>query len=242
MREPTLRDTTIISLCLHIILFGLTLLTLKKSTYLLLPEPYTVRLVSPDRLTGGSGISSRAQKIKAIKREQRKRMKVKKHIPPPPAKKTVKKTVQPRRGISVEEQINLIKAKKRIEKIVKLRKAVLSIQGEAEAGKPDSQGKAEDHPSQAVNSSGGDSLLAGYHALVKERIWNEWVYPSLGDREDLECIVTITIEKDGKVVVKGIDRSSGNRLFDRSALRAIEKASPLPPPPYRMTIGLRFTP
>ena len=240
MREPTLRDTTIISLCLHILLFGLTLLTLKKSTHLLLPEPYTVRLVSPERLTGGSGISARAQRIKAIKRERRKRMKVKKQIPPPPVKKIVKKTVKT--GISVEEQINLIKAKKRIEKIVKLRKAVLSIQGEAEAGKPDSQGKAEDHPSQAVNSSGGDSLLAGYHALVKERIWNEWVYPSLGDSEDLECIVTITIEKDGKVLVKGIDRSSGNRLFDRSALRAIEKASPLPPPPYRMTIGLRFTP
>jgi len=242
MREPTLRDTTIISLCLHIILFGLTLLTLKKSNHLLLPEPYTVRLVSPDRLSGGRGISARARKIKAIKTSRRKRMKVKKQIPPPPVKKAVKNTAPSRKGISVEDQINLIRAKKRIEKIVKLRKAVLSIQGEAETEKPVSEGKADNRTAQEMKSGGGDSILAGYHTLIKERIWNEWVYPALGDREDLECMVTITIEKDGKVLVKGIDRSSGNRLFDRSALRAIEKASPLPPPPYRMTIGLRFTP
>jgi len=39
-----------------------------------------------------------------------------------------------------------------------------------------------------------------------------------------------------------IEKPSGNVLFDRSALRAIAKASPVTPPPYEMEIGVRFYP
>ena len=37
-------------------------------------------------------------------------------------------------------------------------------------------------------------------------------------------------------------RPSGNALFDRNAERAIRKASPVPPPPYPMELGVNFYP
>ena len=50
------------------------------------------------------------------------------------------------------------------------------------------------------------------------------------------------IAKDGTLSVQGVEKKSGNTLFDRSALRAIAKASPVAPPPYEMEIGMRFFP
>jgi colicin import membrane protein len=48
--------------------------------------------------------------------------------------------------------------------------------------------------------------------------------------------------RDGTIKVQGIEKSSGNALFDRSAQRAIAKATPVTPPPYEMEIGIRFYP
>ena len=56
------------------------------------------------------------------------------------------------------------------------------------------------------------------------------------------CTNAIKILKDGTTIVQNIEKSSGNSLFDRSALKALAKASPLPPPPYEMEIGVRFYP
>ena len=60
--------------------------------------------------------------------------------------------------------------------------------------------------------------------------------------EGLEAIISVKILKDGTVIVQRVEKSSGNTLFDRSAIRALAKASPLPPPPYEMEIGVRFYP
>jgi TonB family protein len=61
-------------------------------------------------------------------------------------------------------------------------------------------------------------------------------------RKEIEAIVSVKILKDGTARVQRIEKSSGNALFDRSALKALAKASPLPPPPYEMEIGVRFYP
>jgi TonB family protein len=55
-------------------------------------------------------------------------------------------------------------------------------------------------------------------------------------------VVSIRILKNGTLQVLNIERSSGIPLFDRSALRAITKASPVTPPPQEMEIGVRFYP
>ena len=78
-----------------------------------------------------------------------------------------------------------------------------------------------------------------YYAVITEDIWSEWIPPDY-DATGLEVIISIKIKGDGKVVSQEIEKSSGNTFFDRSASRAISKASPLPPPPVEMEIGVRF--
>jgi TonB family protein len=53
-------------------------------------------------------------------------------------------------------------------------------------------------------------------------------------------IISIKIDKEGYIVAQEIEKSSGNKLFDRSATKALSRSSPLPPPPVAMEIGVRF--
>jgi len=97
----------------------------------------------------------------------------------------------------------------------------------------------------AVRSSGastGAQPLApdSYYALISRKIWGEWIYPDFGS-SGLEVIISMKIEKDGRIVSHEIEKPSGNALFDRSAMNAVAKASPLPPPPFEIEIGLRFS-
>lgn len=96
----------------------------------------------------------------------------------------------------------------------------------------------------ALRSGGGftgaQSLAPdSYYALITRKIWSEWVYPDFGSA-GLEVVISMKIEKDGSIVSHEIEKPSGNALFDRSAMKAVSKASPLPPPPYEMEIGVRF--
>jgi colicin import membrane protein len=85
------------------------------------------------------------------------------------------------------------------------------------------------------------SLFDSYYAKITEEIRADWVYPDMGKKE-LASIVSVTIRRDGTITVHGIEKSSGDLLFDRSVLKAITKASPVSPPPYEMEIGIRFYP
>ncbi|MCX5719973.1 MAG: energy transducer TonB, partial [Nitrospirae bacterium] len=75
----------------------------------------------------------------------------------------------------------------------------------------------------------------------RKEIWQQWVFPDTGHK-DLETIISIKIRKDGTITAQKIEKSSGNLIFDRSAIKAITKANPLSPPPYEMEIGVRFYP
>ena len=61
-------------------------------------------------------------------------------------------------------------------------------------------------------------------------------------QKNLEAIISIRVFMDGTVVVQRIEKSSGNAFFDKSAMKAIAKASPLSPSPHEMEIGVRFFP
>lgn len=94
------------------------------------------------------------------------------------------------------------------------------------------------HPTAAVSDD--------YYRRVRERIWQEWVYPgkkgAMGPSSAiLEAVISITILKDGTIRLNRIEKSSGNPNFDRCALKAINRASPLAPPREEVEIGLRFS-
>ncbi|VAX29486.1 hypothetical protein MNBD_NITROSPIRAE02-678 [hydrothermal vent metagenome] len=249
MREPSLKETALLSLILHALVFLTALLLIKKTSLVTLPSPYMVRLVSPAKVTTKKTRLAvtkvrTPKKIKAKTETKAKHKTVRKSQPVKVAKKKavpVKKAPPPSDGVTLEERIAAIRAKKRIRTVVALRKTVLSVKKE-EKPKDVQPPAGEEATTSKGAPGGGESLLAGYYSLVQERVWSEWVFPEFRTGQGLEAVVNIKIYRNGRVKIQGIKKSSGNTLFDRSVLRAISKASPLPPPPYELEIAVRFTP
>jgi TonB family protein len=98
-------------------------------------------------------------------------------------------------------------------------------------------------------SSALQSKLDEYYSMIWEKIKKEWTLPGdlLKGKTDLETIIVIIIERDGKIQKSWFEKRSGNALYDQSAMRAIKKADPLPPIPKEFSdttfeIGIRFYP
>jgi colicin import membrane protein len=88
-----------------------------------------------------------------------------------------------------------------------------------------------------------------YHGLIWAKIKESWTIPEnlLKEKVDLEAIIIIIIERDGKIQKSWFEKKSGNALYDQMAMRAIIKAEPLPPIPKELNqesleIGIRFFP
>ncbi len=90
-----------------------------------------------------------------------------------------------------------------------------------------------------------------YFRALYEKIYESWVLLVPGEGRtaagSLVAQIRIKIEKNGKVTDIKMEKGSGNRFFDDSVLRAIQKASPLPVPPDRLRggedyyeVGFRF--
>jgi len=92
-----------------------------------------------------------------------------------------------------------------------------------------------------------------YTSIVVDRIMQAWFLPPGLEREashrNLLTVIGIRIGRDGKVSFQGIERSSGNSLYDNYARAAIKKieADSFPPLPavFRnrfLDLGIRFNP
>jgi colicin import membrane protein len=90
-----------------------------------------------------------------------------------------------------------------------------------------------------------------YFSMVESKIKKEWTIPEnlLKEKElfDLETVIVLIIDKDGRVQKSWFEKKSGNALYDQSAMRAIKKAEPLPPIPKELNkdileFGIRFFP
>lgn len=99
------------------------------------------------------------------------------------------------------------------------------------------------------SASQRQSRLNEYYSLIWARIKASWTIPEhlLKEGVDLETIIVIIIEGNGKVQRSWFEKKSGNALYDQMAMRAIIKAEPLPPIPKELNqesleIGIRFTP
>ena len=85
-----------------------------------------------------------------------------------------------------------------------------------------------------------------YYSIIWSKIKGKWALPEgiLPD-ENIESVIGANILKGGAVTNLSFEKRSGNRYFDESAMRAIQKASPFPPLPEWMKeesieIGIRF--
>jgi protein TonB len=87
-----------------------------------------------------------------------------------------------------------------------------------------------------------------YYGLLGERVSNFWtVPPSLTDLDKLKTIVIFDVSREGAIRGLRIEKTSGNRVYDTAALRAVQRAAnpSFPTPPNTVTeewlpLGFRF--
>lgn len=85
-------------------------------------------------------------------------------------------------------------------------------------------------PGGQVNAQ--DPGYARYQGMVRSKIIKNWVRTHAGsETQRLTARIRVQINASGAVISKSFAKSSGDAAFDNSAMRAVEQASPLPPPP-----------
>jgi colicin import membrane protein len=83
--------------------------------------------------------------------------------------------------------------------------------------------------------------LDPYYSEIWSKIRGQWSLPQgILPKGNVETIINVKILRNGAVMEVGFEKRSGNRYFDDSAVRAVKKASPLPPLPAWIEIGIRF--
>lgn len=91
-------------------------------------------------------------------------------------------------------------------------------------------------PGSIFGFGSGGTKLEEYYGTIWSKIKTEWTIPGnvITKKEELETIVVLVVDKQGKVQKKSIDKKSGNNLYDQSTMRAITKAEPFPPLPKEL--------
>ena len=106
-------------------------------------------------------------------------------------------------------------------------------QAEQNAGAPGAPSSGE----AAMGTPGGqiraqDPGYAQYQSTVRSKIIRNWVKTHAGsETQKLSARIRVQINASGTVISKSLAKTSGDAAFDNSAMRAVEQASPLPPPP-----------
>jgi TonB family protein len=90
--------------------------------------------------------------------------------------------------------------------------------------------------------------MQAYYGTIWSRIRGNWVLPQgILPSGEIEAVIALTILRSGAVTGMNFEKQSGNRYFDESALKAIQKALPFPPLPAEVRggsieVGIRFRP
>lgn len=221
MKGPSLQKTAVLSTGLHLTFFLLSFLILRQSHDMIMPSPYTVSLVGPAGQTQKKGVAAEPGEPLPTKRNQ-----------------TTTHVDDKKETKSIEESIAALKAKRQAEEklrqIVRLR-SLVAIQGKG--GRTPSKSPSQGTASGAVIGPGE----ASYIDKVAGQIHEQWSWPDYS-KKNLQAVISIRIQKDGTLSDLKFEQKSGDRFFDRSVLQAVQKASPVAPPPYEMDIGIRFYP
>ncbi|MBI4727315.1 TonB C-terminal domain-containing protein [candidate division TA06 bacterium] len=94
-----------------------------------------------------------------------------------------------------------------------------------------------------VSSEGGVPSDSYYLALILSKISRNWNNPYQGKKETVRAQIYFRIDKNGKLQEVKIENSSGDAIFDQSALRAVYDAKIFPPLPEEMklsNLGVHF--
>lgn len=207
-----------------------------------------VKIAKKNKRRSQVALAKKQKKVR--KRTEKKATKIatrtKKFTPLKESKKRVRRKERTREGLPSEVRNRLIQAalervKQRAEK-VQDNKSQPKIAG---VGPGDGQGAAV-----SGQDGRGGGILKGvefliYRSRMLYKIKERWTW--VGKNTELEVTVRFGIQENGEVVRLRIVKASGDPSYDESVIRAVRKASPLPPTPvvYRkdfMNVELTFRP
>lgn len=173
------------------------------------------------------------------------------------ALKKIEKKVEHRKdealvASSIEELKHKMEAERLSrEKVARLKEEIASRGSE----RPAPQAAVSPAPARQTNpASGGgaqrvslEEKYSAYYGMLRDRVQENWIYPQGLKDNTISVIVSMKIARSGKLLEVAVERSSGNRAFDDSLLKAIRKAEPFPPLPVDLEgsfleTGLRFCP
>jgi len=217
MRRDQIYSSVVFSLCLH------SLFVIAIFIYVMYPgkhykaAPFVVDLVDTK-----SNSSSPAPAQKSVA------------VTAPPEEKSVhtiekNEKVTPKEKSRVNDQIAALEAKKKIETLANLRKAIKISKSGAVA--TDARATMNNAP-----TSGGN-----YGNIVMNKLSKCWVLPEAIDK-DLVGVIDIHVARNGSVTIDKFVKKSGNIIFDKAILRAITYCAPVPPPSTETDIEITFTP
>ena len=112
-------------------------------------------------------------------------------------------------------------------------------------GRPD----ASPTTSGPISLDVSDFPFTYYLRQLQSKISQSWAPPRAATAGGERAIVVFEIGRDGQIKEPAVERSSGNAIYDQSALRAVMEASPFPPlppefraPSLRVHFGFEFRP
>ena len=82
-----------------------------------------------------------------------------------------------------------------------------------------------------------DSKYHPYAKVIKEKIFNHWIYPLSAKKNLIQgnLLIVFRLDKNGNLIECNVGRSSGYDILDTHALKAIRLANPFPPFPENIT-------
>lgn len=136
----------------------------------------------------------------------------------------------------------------RNERVSKLREEISSratMPKTAPALKP--QASAAQNPAGGSAKADLERKYPAYYGVIRDKVQDNWIYPDGLKDDKISVIVSIKIARTGKLLDVSVEKSSGDKAFDASLLKAVKKAAPFPPLPVDMEgsfleTGLRFCP
>ena len=196
------------------------------------PQPPKVEVKKPEA----------EKKLKVAKPKKKKSVKIasKKKLPPKkaPLKTEVKKpqTQKPEQAKKPLPQSSAPKEpeEQRLSTEDREQQIVAALEKIRQRVRADRRQTAETSRSTSASGGGGGDTLRGlpfilYTQEVKQRVKQSWIVAEY--KSGLTAVVRFGILANGEVVGMELAERSGDSVFDESAIRAVRKANPLPPPP-----------
>jgi colicin import membrane protein len=103
-------------------------------------------------------------------------------------------------------------------------------QNKQQAAREQAQREAELARQQAANQQAlteEQQLVAQYSAIIHDLITQNWQLPP-GARNGMLAVVQLRLTPTGEIILKEIVQSSGDALFDRSVLQAVDRVGSFP--------------